>query len=111
MPKGAIRPPEIARFGRPPGEILIWTMRPGSRPAWQAKACPTLNIVVELEFVGMRPQTHRLRLILALVLDKRFDQVFGKYIAAHHECVVFFEAAERLVERSRHGRNGLHFLR
>src|SRR5437773_6626871 len=108
IPTGVIKPSGIARLGSPPGEILTWTMVPSMRPP---VTVPTLNVVIQGEFVRMRPQPHRVGFILALVIDERLDQFFGENVALQQESVVVFQTAQRLVKRSRHGWYGLHFFR
>ena len=46
----------------------------------------------------MRPQPDRVDLVFALVVDPRFDDIFGKHIAAQQKVVIGLQGVERLVE-------------
>src|SRR5436190_23124944 len=70
-----------------------------------------LNVVIQLEFVRMRPQTNRVGLRLALVGDKGLDQLLREYIALEQEPVIVLQAGERFFERRRHRWHLLQFLR
>ena len=42
---------------------------------------PSLDVVVQREFVRMRPQAHCIGFVLMLVSDVSFEQFFGEHIA------------------------------
>src|SRR5947207_3416506 len=63
------------------------------------------NVEVKGELVRVRTQLHRLELLLALVLEPRFDQVFGEDSTLEQELVVGFERVQHFLQTS--GR-GLH---
>ena len=46
------------------------------------------DVVVHRELVGMRAQTDRIHLVLALVLDPRFDEIVGEHTAGLEERVI-----------------------
>jgi hypothetical protein len=56
------------------------------------------DVVVQREFVRMRPQPNGIRLVLALVLDERLDQIFAKDIAPQQELVIVSQAIQSLFE-------------
>src|ERR1039458_8533989 len=123
MPSGVIQPSTMARLGSPPGEMLSWAMTPCIEAVTEAppgdvraslgctrRSLMPLNVVIQGELVGMRPQAHGLRLVLAFVIDEGLDQLFGEDIAAHEEGVVVFQATERLIERPGYGGHALHLF-
>ena len=62
----------------------------------------SLNVVVETELVRVRAESHGIRFTFSLISNKCFDQLFTEDVALQQERVVFFEASERLLQRSRH---------
>ena len=59
----------------------------------------------------MRTQTDRIDLVLALVVDPRFDEVVGEHTAGLKERVVGFKCVERSFESCRNLRNLGEFFR
>jgi hypothetical protein len=58
----------------------------------------SLNIVIEVELVGMRAHPHRIGLHFFLVVDPEIDEFGGEYAALEEELVILLELAERLFE-------------
>src|ERR1035437_5444207 len=111
MPSGVIHPSAMARLGSPPGEMLTCTMAPCIRVVCTRQSLMPLDVVIQRELVGMRAQAHRLRFVLAFVIDEGFDQFLGEDVAAHEETMVVFQAAQGFVERPGHGGHALHLFR
>ncbi len=55
-------------------------------------AVKELNVVIQGELVRMRAQPDGVGLVLALVVDERFEQLLGEDIALEQEGVVVLEA-------------------
>src|SRR4029077_11555830 len=82
------------------------------RPPVVRRACPSVvppapasAVVVEGELRGMRAEPHDVRLVLALVVDPRADQVLAEDTAGRQELVIVLERLERLRKRARHLRD------
>ena len=52
-----------------------------------------LNIVVKRELIRMRPQPHRIRFLVPLVVDVGLSKLFGEHVALQQERVVVFQAS------------------
>src|SRR5258708_1672083 len=59
---------------------------------------PFLDVVIQRELVGMRPQTDRIGFVFPLVIDESLDEIFAEHIALQQKLVIFLEARERLLE-------------
>jgi len=66
----------MARLGMPPREILIWIMVPVTEDLETKSQIPNpafLHVVIQREFVRVRPQSNGVGFVLALVIDKGLD--------------------------------------
>ena len=86
------------------GQVLARDPEDGAIGSVWGTACrapaKNLDVVVELEFVGMRAHAHRINFILALVFDPEFDDFLAEDVAFQQELVVVLEGAERFLERA-----------
>src|SRR5438094_989209 len=69
-----------------------------SCPANQAPGAIFLNVILQRELVGMRPQAYSVCSVLAVVGDESFEPVFAKDIALNQEVVILFKASRRRLE-------------
>src|SRR5690242_17222958 len=60
----------------------------GLAPGAYSLETTALNVVIQGEFVRVWPQSDSLRLVLSLVIDKGFNQVFREHVPAQQECVI-----------------------
>jgi hypothetical protein len=58
----------------------------------------SLDVVVQVELVGMRAHPDRVRFDLSLVIDPHSDEIFGEDAALGEELVILLEFAESLFE-------------
>jgi len=54
--------------------------------------CEGLDVVIQVELVGMRTERDGVHLILLLVVDPGFDQIFGKDITLQQIIMVFLQS-------------------
>ena len=59
----------------------------------------------------MGSESECINFLCSLVAYPHLDNVFGEYVAFQEEIVVFFEAVERVFERSREARDFCKFFR
>src|SRR5262245_66171674 len=62
---------------------------------------PCLDVVVEVELVGVRAQRDRVHLLIPLEGEPGLDHVLGEHVALEQELVVGLQRVEGLAERSR----------
>src|SRR5438445_219201 len=58
-----------------------------------------LNVVIQGELVGMRPQAHSVGLVFSLISDKSFEQFFAENVAFKQESMILFETRKCFLER------------
>src|SRR6266545_2537703 len=68
----------------------------------QARVLAGLNVEVQLELVGMRPQAHRIDFLATLILKPGLDHIVREHIALSEKLVVVFQRVERPFECAGH---------
>src|SRR5215212_878567 len=67
-------------------------------PATTLWRCCRSEVVIEVELVRVRPESHRVELMLSLVLDPRVDHVLGEHAALEEPLVIRLEGVEDVLE-------------
>jgi hypothetical protein len=71
----------------------------GRRPFQGSRLIGTsLDVVIQLELIGMRPQAHRVHFLLPLIVDVRVQHLFGEHIPFQQELIVASQAIECAVQ-------------
>ena len=57
-----------------------------------------LDVVVQMKLIRMRPHPNRIRFVLLLIVNPKFDEVLGEDAALGEEFVIVAEFAECFIE-------------
>ncbi len=105
--RGRRRSTSVEDFARWSGDLAGRVTR--NIPAKEASAAPggartphlrdgVSRVEIEAKLVRVRPQPHRIDLLLPLPFQPRCDHVVGEHVAAEEEIRIFLQGVEGLVE-------------